>query len=555
MAYSTDRLGDLLVRAGLLTPEQLDAALLRQAETHLKLGEVLVRDLVLTEDQIARVLAEQKGYEHVNLAAYPIDRAATVLLPLRMARRRSIIPVRFDGETLTLAMADPLDIEAIDETEMLTGMRVEPVVASASQVRYAVEKYVAGADALQQLAVMGEEPEPEEEQGGDEEASAAVVRMVNQIVREAVLENASDIHFEPVDGGVRIRYRVDGVLREAAMLPRSARAETLSRLKVMADLDISDRRRPQDGRIAVRVGNKILDLRVATLPTPSGESITLRVLDKEAAFRPLADIGLGEEALATLRGMLRKPYGALFISGPTGSGKSTTLYAILSEMQDLGRKFITIEDPIEYTMDGVTQIAVNVRTGLTFSAGLRSILRSDPDVVLVGEVRDAETAEIAVRAALTGHLMLTSIHTNDAASVLTRLSDMGIPPYIVSSGLIGAVAQRLVRRLCERCKVQLDVDGALLRDAGFEEAELYGLTIFGPVGCEACGGSGYRGRVGVFEVMEFSDELRRMFIHKAPAEELRKEALCAGMRTLRRDALDKVKSGVTSLDELNRVVV
>lgn len=557
MSYTRERLGELLVRAGLVTDEQLQSALDEQQRSGGKIGEVLVRELMLTEDEIASALAEQKGLDHVNLASFEIDRDVTTLIPVRMARREGVIPIKLEGDRLTLAMSDPLDVEAVDEVELRTGFKVDPVVASASQVRFAIEKYIAGGDALQELELVSHEQDLDDaslqETSGD--ADVAVVRMVNQLIREAVVERASDIHFEPAERGVRVRYRVDGVLREAAGLPKNSQAELLSRLKVMADLDITERRRPQDGRIAVKVDDKTLDLRVATLPTPLGESITLRILDKEGSVKGLDEIGLGEHERAAIDRMLQKPYGALFVSGPTGAGKSTTLYALLNAINDPGRKVITVEDPIEYRMDGVTQIAVNNRIGLSFAAGLRTILRSDPDIVMVGEVRDPETAETAVRAALTGHLVLSSIHTNDAPAALTRLTDMGVPPYITSSGLLGAVAQRLVRTLCKKCRKVQKVSWDRLVAAGFGEDEALGLKIYRAVGCSECSQTGYRGRIGVFEVMEFDEQLQDMFIHSAPADELREAAMGRGMRPLRRDALDKVAAGITTLEELDRVVV
>jgi len=555
--YSRERLGELLVGTQLISAEQLQSALEIQAREGGKIGEVLVRDLVVTEDQIASALAAQKGLQHINLATVTIDRGAAVLLPLRTARRRLCIPIGFSGNVLTLAMADPLDVEAVDEAELLTGFKVVPVVAAASQVRFAIEKYVAGADAMLELQLVDiRTAGAEEDAESVADASVAIVRIVNQIVHEAVLARASDIHFEPTENHVRVRYRVDGVLREASQLPKSSQAELLSRVKVMADLDITERRRPQDGRLGVRIDGKDLDLRVATLPTPDGEAITLRILDSEVAFHPLEDTGLSPEGLVAINRMLSKPFGALFISGPTGSGKSTTLYALMHAANDPGRKVITVEDPIEYRMPDVTQLAVNARIGLTFAAGLRTILRSDPDVVMVGEVRDPETAEIAVRAALTGHLVLSSIHTNDAPSALTRLTDMGVPPYITSSGLLGAVAQRLVRKLCPVCREMAgDVSIDKLLAAGFEESELATLRIYKPKGCGNCSQTGYKGRIGVFEVMEFDDNLQTLFLHNAPTFELRQAAIGRGMRTLRRDALDKVKAGITSLEEMDRVVV
>lgn len=556
MPYLNERLGELLVRAGLISEEQLETALESQQVQGGKIGEVLVRELVVTEDEIAQALAEQKGYEHVSLAGTVIDRGAALLLPLGMVRRRGVIPIAIDDGTLTLAMADPLDVQAIDETELRTGMRVQPVVAAASQVHFAIEKYVAGGDALQELELTERGAEDiSDGSEADNDANVPVVRIVNQLIREAVLDRASDVHFEPAANGVRVRYRVDGVLRDASMLPKNAQSELLSRVKVMADMDITERRRPQDGRIAIKVDGKPLDLRVATLPTPLGEAITLRILDSEVAFKRADEVGLSAEDFERLVHMLSRPYGALFVSGPTGSGKSTTLYALLNEISGTTRKTITVEDPIEYRMEGITQVAVNPRIGLTFAAGLRTILRSDPDIVMVGEVRDPETAEIAVRAALTGHLVLSSIHTNDAPSVLTRLNDMGVPPYITSSGLIGAVAQRLVRVLCPKCKEKVKVSWDRLVAAGFSEEEAMSVQAYGPKGCDNCSRTGYRGRIGVFEIMQFDEHIANLYLRDAPAEELRATAICRGMRPLLRDALEKVAAGVTSLDEVQRVVM
>jgi len=556
MPYTRERLGQLLVHAGLIDDMQLQACLDAQSREGGKIGEILVRDLLITEDQIAAALAGQKGLEHVNLASYPIDRTVTTLLPVRVARKRRMMPIDIRDDVLILGIADPLDVEALDEAEIITGMKVTPVVVATTQMVMAIEKYVAGADVLQELELIGiADAKAHGDEVVESDEDVVVVRIVNSMIREAVRERASDIHFEPSDVGVRVRYRVDGVLREMAGLPKRLQAELLSRLKVMADLDITERRRPQDGRFAIKLDGKHLDLRVATLPTPQGEAITLRILDSEIAFHSLAELGLADSDMEILQRMLHRPFGAIFVSGPTGSGKSTTLYALMSEVSDPGRKIISVEDPVEYRMPEVTQIAVNSRIGLTFAAGLRTILRSDPDIVMVGEVRDPETAEMAVRAALTGHLVLTSIHTNDAPSALTRLTDMGVPPYITSSGLVGAIAQRLVRQLCPACKAEESVSWDRLVAAGFGEDEAMGLVVYKPVGCPECTMTGYVGRVGVFEVMEFDDHLQSLFLHSAPSYELHQAAVARGMRTLRRDALDKVKAGITSLDELDRVVL
>lgn len=547
------RLGDLLVRQGLITHEQLETALKEQEASHAKLGELLVRDLVLTEEDIARALAEQMGYEHVNLAAVPIQREAATLVPLRIARGRQLVPIRLEGRVLTVAVADPLNVQALDEVELLTGYEVQPVVATPTQVRFAIEKYVAGADAIQHLEATAAQEEPEEEPHVGE-PGAAVVRLVNQIIREAVVEQASDLHIEPQAGRVLVRYRVDGVLRDAMELPKSVQPELLSRIKIMADLDITERRRPQDGRIALKVDDARYDLRVATLPTPEGEAVTVRILDRSGSLRRLDEVGLAPQDMERLLAMVSRPYGALFVSGPTGSGKTSTLYALLAELVDGSRKLITLEDPIEYVMPGVTQVAVNPRIGLTFPVGLRTVLRCDPDIVLVGEVRDGETAETAVRAALTGHLVLSSIHTNDAPSVLTRLADMGVPPYVTSAGLIGAVAQRLVRRLCPACRAPVATDPETLRAHGFSDEEASAVTVFEANGCPECGHTGYRGRIAVFEIMEFTEELQKLYLANASTSMLREVAVSQGMRPLRRDALDKVAAGITSLSEVARVV-
>jgi type IV pilus assembly protein PilB len=555
--YSRERMGELLVRIGLITDEQLDMALAAQAESGGKLGEVLVRELVITEDQIAEALAEQKGLQHVNLAAVEIDRGAVLLLPWRMAKLRGVIPIGFNDGCLTLAMSDPLDVEAIDEAEMRTGYKVVPVVASASQVLYAIEKYAVASETLQQL---------ETDENGDAEAeerfeeavlaeSMPIVRIVSQLLRDAVTDRASDIHFEPEEDRMRVRYRIDGVLQDVASLPKNSQAGLTSRIKVMADMDITERRRPQDGRISLRVEGQSLDMRVAALPTPHGESIVVRVLNSSVSFHSVDGLGLSEVNHARFMRMLHKPYGCIMVAGPTGSGKSTTLYAALQSINDSERKICTVEDPIEYRMAGLTQVAVNTRVGLTFAAGLRTLLRFDPDVIMVGEVRDTETASIAVRAALTGHLVLSSIHTNDAPSALTRITDMGVESYVTSSALLGAIAQRLVRVLCPKCRRQVTIVPERLLAAGFAPEELKNLVTFEPVGCDSCRRTGFVGRLGVFEIMEMDDDMTRLFLKDAPSEELRALAIQKGMVSLRRDALDKVAQGLTSLEELDRTVV
>lgn len=556
MDLTRPRMGQALVRDGLITPDQLERALQEQTVAGGRVGEVLVRNLILTEEQIARAIARREGIRHLDLTDAEIDLAAVSLVPVRTALRRVMIPIGFHNGKLVLAMGDPLDVQAIDEAELWSHWKVEPVAVAATQVRYAIQKFAVEPDAIHEL---GDEQDDagasEESDPGEGDEGVPVVRIVNQFLHGAVRDRASDVHFEPEEHALRVRSRIDGVLVESAELPKSSQAGLISRIKVMADIDIIERRRPQDGRISVVVDDRSVDMRVATLPTPLGESIVVRVLDSSQRTLSLDEIGLSAQQSEQLRRMLSKPYGAVFVAGPTRSGKTTTLYAALSLLNSPTRKIITIEDPIEYRAPGITQVGVNSRIGLTFASGLREVLRSDPDVVMVGEVRDAETAAIAVRAALTGHVVLSSIHTNDAPSALTRLDDMGVEPYISSSALIGAIAQRLVRVLCTKCKQRVSIPKNVLVAAGFTEEEADRVQVYGPVGCTQCRNTGYHGRIGVFEIMEMNAPLRTLLLGRAPAEEVRHMAIRGGMRTLRRDALDKVAAGTTSMEELARVVI
>lgn len=555
MTYTRERIGELLLSAGRITEGQLAEALAVQADEGGKLGQVLVRQLVLDEDLIARTLADQKGLQYISLTTYPVDREAVARIPERVARRSLILPVGYASGAIVLAMADPLDIEAIDDVKVRTNMPVQPVVATSTQIQYAIEKYITSADAFSDVMIAVEEDEeiPSEIENDDD---VPIVRLVNQLIREAVIDQASDIHIEPGDKSIRVRYRVDGVLHEVMQLPLSVKAGVISRVKIMAEMNIAERRRPQDGRISIVVNGRGIDLRVATLPTPAGESIVIRVLNHDMEMLTLEDLGMADKHLRQMEKFLARPYGAILVSGPTGSGKSTSLYAGLSRINNPTRKILTIEDPIEYQIPGITQMAANPGIGLTFARLLRTVLRSDPDVVMVGEIRDSETAEIAIRAALTGHLVLSSIHTNDAPSALTRLVDMEVAPYITSSALVGVVAQRLARRLCKKCRKRVKVSEDVARAAGFSEEEITaGLKLYGAKGCDECTGTGYRGRVGLFEIMEMDEELERLFLREAPSEQLREAALKGGMISLRRDALDKVARGLTTLEEINRVVV
>jgi type IV pilus assembly protein PilB len=557
MTYTRERLGEILVEEGVIDEDILRRALEKQRELGGKLGQILVSEEALSEDELAETLAQQKGLEHVSLYGRVIDREATALVPVRFARMQQVVPVGFDGKRLILAMADPLDIEAMDEVRLMTGLEIEPVVAAASEISEAIERYMVSSDAFTEIREITEDETPAAERVDEsiilDEEDVPVVRLVYQIVREAVLDRASDIHIEPQEDDVRIRYRVDGVLKQVTTLPSKVRAGVTSRVKIMADLDIAERRLPQDGRATVAVDEKRIDLRVATLPTQYGETITIRLLRQDVSLRTLEDLGMAPDDLEKIRVLLQKPYGALLAAGPTGSGKTTTLYAAINRLNDPSRKIITVEDPIEYRLPGVTQIAVRPKIGLTFAAGLRTILRADPDVVMVGEMRDPETAEIGIRSALTGHIVFSTIHTNDAPSALTRLIDMDVPPFITSSALLGVVAQRLARRLCDECKRETAYERGFLTGAGYSEDEAGEVTLFQPEGCPKCGGTGFRGRVGLFEVMVMDEALGRLFMQEAASEELRRTAIENGMHTLRMDGLAKAAEGVTSIEEVLRV--
>jgi type IV pilus assembly protein PilB len=550
-----ERLGELLRRIGLVTDEQLDDALTQQSIAGGRLGEILVRELVLSEDQLATALAEQKNLRLVNLAGIEIDRNAASLLPIGMARMREVIPIGFHDGKLVLAMSDPLDIEAIDETQLRTGHRVEAVVASASQVRFAIDKYLVASNALEELGRRSFGASAEALAEDMVEGDVPVVRIVNQMLRGAVRDGASDVHIEPCEHETRVRYRIDGVLQDIAGLPKASHMAVAARLKVLADMDITERRRPLDGRVALRVDGIQVDVRVTTYPTRHGEGLVLRLLRADESVRAIDEIGLLPSSRAAVDRILAKPHGALLVSGPTGSGKTTTVYSIIQMLNSPERKLITIEDPIEYQVHGITQIAVNSKFGLTFAAGLRTILRADPDIVVVGEIRDPETATIGVRAALTGHLVLSTLHANDAPATLTRLAELGVEPYLSSSAVLGVIAQRLVRRLCTKCRKAHDIEIGALVELGFTTEQAYKVRPYEAVGCDACRQSGYRGRIGVYEVMEMNAELMRLRLEHAPAERLRECAIASGMRTMRQDGLEKVAAGITSISEVLRVAV
>jgi type IV pilus assembly protein PilB len=551
------QLGQILIELGYITPEQLDVALEEHKRTPKSLGRVLIDLGMIKEADLVRALAEQVGLEFVDLTEFPVDATSTVLLPEALARRYRALPIGERDGKLLVAMSDPANVYALDDIRTITGRDVQPVVATANDVERAIQKY-AGMDsqveALASVVAASEEGEEADLEAALEDAP--IVKLVNAIMTQAVGDRASDVHLEPQEKNVRIRFRVDGVLHEPMpAAPKNIQGGLISRLKVMADLNIAEKRVPQDGRISMKVGGKQLDLRVATLPTVHGEKVVIRVLDKSNALLRLEDLGFLENSYDRFAESFRKPYGAILVTGPTGSGKSTTMYSTLNILNEEDKNIITVEDPVEYRLPGVNQVQVNPKAGLTFASALRSILRADPDIVLIGEIRDKETATIAIEAALTGHLVLSSLHTNDAPSAITRLVEMDVETFLVASAIDAVVAQRLARKLCERCKESYKPDPAELSAAGYPEwmwdqvEELWRHT-----GCPACSNTGFRGRIGLYEVMQMSEEIERLTVERSSADAIKAVAVQQGMITLRDDGLQKALMGITSLDEVARVV-
>jgi type IV pilus assembly protein PilB len=551
------QLGQILIEQGLITPEQLDHALEEHRRTPKSLGRTLIDLGLIKESDLVRALAEQVGLEFVDLADYPVDAAVTGLLPDTLARRYRAIPIGERDGKLLVAMSDPANVYALDDIRTITNRDVQPLVATASDVEQAIQKFSHMEGQVEALATEAAELI---ETDDDAELAAAVedapiVRLVTAIMTQAVGDRASDVHIEPTEKDVRIRFRVDGVLHEVMHSPKNIQGGLISRLKVMADLNIAEKRVPQDGRISMRVGGKQLDLRVATLPTVYGEKVVIRVLDKSNALLRLEDLGFLEDSYKRFEESFKKPYGAILVTGPTGSGKSTSMYATLNILNQEDKNIITVEDPVEYRLAGVNQIQVNPKAGLTFASALRSILRADPDIVLIGEVRDRETAMIAVEAALTGHLVLTSLHTNDASSAITRLIEMDVETFLVASAIDAVVAQRLARKLCERCKEAYEPDQAELFEAGFPEWQWPEIEqLYRPTGCSACANTGFRGRIGLYEVMQMSEELERLTVERASSDQMKAIAVQQGMLTLRDDGLEKTRMGLTSIEEVARVV-
>jgi type IV pilus assembly protein PilB len=559
--HSRGFITDVLVELGYAGPEAVQAAVETSRTAGRPPEAILLEQGTINSDQLSRATAERYGLDHVDLTVYNVDVAAAALFPVTMARRYKAVPVGFvDQKTLLVAAVDPANVLAADDIQIATGLDCQIAVAAEEDVEALLARLgtlqSAAAEAIVENQVLAEEEEGEEGlaevssmQAGAEDAP--VIKLVYSILAQAVGEGASDIHLEPEEDELRIRFRVDGVLKESAHVPKRMTSAVISRLKIMSELDIAEKRVPQDGRVSVAVEERRIDLRVTTLPTSRGEGATIRILDEGNAQRSLDDLGMDGSARARFEDAFHQAYGAVLVTGPTGSGKSTTLYAALSELNGIEKKIITIEDPVEFRIAGVNQMNVNRKAGLDFARGLRSILRADPDIVMVGEIRDAETARIAIEAALTGHMMLTTLHTNDAPGAIARLNEMGIETFLTASAVDCVVAQRLARKLCPNCKRRSIVPVGALREAGIKVGT--DVEAYEPVGCGRCNNSGYKGRVGIYSVMSLSEQLKEMTIARAAETEIAAVAREEGMLTLREDGVVKIRAGVTSLEEVLRV--
>lgn len=542
----------------IISSEQLEIALKEQKKTNDFLSIILIKLGFTTEEQIWPILSEQLEIDYVKLKEVKIDPEVIKKVPAKIAHHYLLMPIKLSGDILTIALSDPLDIHVLDEVSLMLEVKVKAVLAGEKDILEAIRKYYGvGAETIEQIiddSGLAEKTGPKVEDIEELASDASIGKFVNQILLEAYKDRATDIHIEPYEDELKIRYRIDGILYDAKVPDtiKHFQSAIASRVKIMASLNIAEKRLPQDGRIKVRVGDIDLDLRVSFLPTPFGESVVIRILSSSILYS-LEELGLSKSDLEILDSLIKKPHGIIFVTGPTGSGKTTTLYACLTKINKADTKIITIEDPIEYQLSGITQIQVHPRIGLTFAQGLRSMLRHDPDVMMVGEVRDFETAEITIRVALTGHLVFSTLHTNDAASAITRLLDMGIESYLISSSVECFIAQRLVRLICPECKTQVPVKEEMLKGFDLVNTDLSKLVIYEGKGCEVCKFTGYKGRTAIYEFLVMNDAIREMILQHLPANQIQKKAVSLGMRTLRQDGWEKVLNGITTISEVIRV--
>jgi len=563
MSVGTARLGELLVKANLITEEQLKKALQEQDSSGGKLGTNLVKLGYVTEDDITSFLSKQYGVPSINLSHFEIDPAVIKLVPAEVAQKHQVIPINRTGSVLTVAMSDPSNIFAIDDIKFMTGFKVETVVASETSIKNAINRYYDSAGLVQDIMRTFDDREVSQVGEGDEEVNVAdlqratedapVVKLVNLVLTDAIKKGASDIHIEPYEKVFRVRYRIDGVLYEVMSPPMKLRAALTSRVKIMAQLDISERRLPQDGRIKIKMAGREMDYRVSTLPTLFGEKVVLRLLDKSTLQLDMTKLGFERKSLADFEAAITAPYGMVLVTGPTGSGKTTTLYSALNRINSPETNIMTAEDPVEFNLPGINQVQMKAEIGLNFAAALRSFLRQDPDIIMVGEVRDYETAEIAIKAALTGHLVLSTLHTNDAPSSVSRLLNMGVEPFLVAASTNLILAQRLVRKVCKDCKEEVQVPPSVLTSLGFSPEEAKSIVCYHGKGCNNCSDTGYRGRVALYEVMVINEDIKKLILDGASTIELREAAHRNGMLTLRESGLQKLREGITSLEEVMRV--
>jgi type IV pilus assembly protein PilB len=566
------RLGEILVKESLISQDQLQKALEYQRANGGKLGSCLTKMGFITDDDITGVLSRQYGVPSINLKYYEIDPNVIRLIPQDTALRYQVVPLSRVGSVLTIAMTDPTNVFAMDDVKFMTGFNVEPVVASESAIADAISRFYGGSHSNgEELTNLMRDLVDEELELASDEAEldaaslekaaeeAPIIKLVNLILTDSVKRGASDIHLEPYETELRVRFRIDGMLQTVMTPPLKVKDAITSRMKIMAKLDIAEKRLPQDGRIMIKYKaegkKKELDFRVSTVPTLYGEKIVLRLLDKENLRLDMTKLGFEQESLTKFERSILKPYGMVLVTGPTGSGKTNTLYSSVARLNQVDTNIMTAEDPVEFQLGGINQVQMKEQIGLNFAAALRAFLRQDPNIILVGEIRDFETAEIAVKAALTGHLVLSTLHTNDAPSTISRLMNMGIEPFLVATSVNLICAQRLVRRICSNCKEEVEVPSQVLIDAGFTEAELKTTKIYHGKGCNICNKGGYKGRTGLYEVMEINDELRELILVGASALELKKKAVEQGMLTLRRSGLVKIAAGMTTMDEVLRETV
>ena len=565
-----ERIGEIFVQLGMVTQADIASALEKQKQLggHKQIGDMLVSMGLIKEPDRVRVLGEHWGVPFINLAEVEIPYEIATLVSQDLARRYKVIPVALEGNRLKLAMKNPLDIFATDEIRLITGKEVEPLIATEEDILLAIQEFYRndGEAVGDVLKTFEDDVSLDDHRGEDENISieelknlseeAPVVKLANMIIAKGITEKASDIHIEPARDCLKIRYRVDGILLDGLIVPKKAQASLTSRIKIMADMDIAEKRAPQDGRISATIERKQYDFRVSTLPAVFGEKIVMRVLDKSNISVGLHKLGLLPHTFEMFESMLMRTYGIILVTGPTGSGKSTTLYSCLSKVNSGEKNILTIEDPVEYELSGITQVGVNNKAGMTFAAGLRSMLRQDPDIIMVGEMRDQETAMIAIEAALTGHLVFSTLHTNDAPAAVARLMDMGVEPFLIASATVGVMAQRLLRKVCEKCKQPYEPPRDAIKRLGMnlEELDKSKVTFYRGRGCDVCKGSGYKGRVGCYELMPVTDKVRELILAHASAYAIREAAIEAGMKSLKEDAMEKILLGMTTLEESLRVI-